>query len=199
MHLTRLVEDIIADPDLAQEPESTRVAVVQALFVSSGCDFVSFFAGLGKFSTYKSFFQFAKFITRGTEPGTLTATDNDGNLAFLRLTGTVYYQKHKAAFDSHGPDALFKRFASHSTQYQHEQCLSTIRDVAWECTNTEDEYLPSTSALHLHWKCSQWVLNVWDLAAATAIAYPSLQDHGWKISVMYNGQVSISNRTLPST
>ena len=26
MHLTRLVEDIIADPDLAQEPESTRVA-----------------------------------------------------------------------------------------------------------------------------------------------------------------------------
>lgn len=37
------------------------------------------------------------------EPGTLMENDDNNFLAFLRRIGTVYYQKHKSAFESNGP------------------------------------------------------------------------------------------------
>ncbi|XP_065198289.1 uncharacterized protein LOC135829829 [Sycon ciliatum] len=63
LNVTKLVNNIRNDPDLSQVAENVRVNALQALFVCSGCDFVSFFAGFGKCSFYKSFFQFATFIT----------------------------------------------------------------------------------------------------------------------------------------
>ncbi|XP_065194409.1 uncharacterized protein LOC135825714 [Sycon ciliatum] len=188
MSLTKLAGNIRNDPDLSQVPEDVRVAAVQALFVCSGCDFVSFFAGLGKCSFYKAFFQFATFITGGVEPGLLAENNEDSFFAFVRLVGTTYYQKHKAAFDANGPYALYKQFGSQEKMKQHEAWLNAIRDAVWQRTDTEDDCLPSTTALNLHWKRSQWVLKVWKQAPTSSIVYPRLEDHGW---LLREGVVSV--------
>eukprot|EP00117_Sycon_ciliatum_P042816 scpid94869/ scgid31099/ len=71
---------------------------------------------------------------------------------------------------------------------QHEAWLNAIRDAVWQRTDTEDDCLPSTTALNLHWKRSQWVLKVWKQAPTSSIVYPRLEDHGW---LLREGVVSV--------
>ena len=89
---------LAGDPDLALVPPGLRACVVQTLFICSGCDYVSFFAGFGKVTIMRHFFENAWFIT-GTQdiPGTLADTPPDrveeGFMSFVRLIGTIYFKK----------------------------------------------------------------------------------------------------------
>ena len=81
-----------ADPDLATVPLDLKASVLQTLFICSGCDYLSFFAGFrfGKAMMMKHFFMNAWFIT-GTQdiPGPLADTAPDrldgGFLSFVSL------------------------------------------------------------------------------------------------------------------
>ena len=61
--LNHLADAIRRDTDLAAAPEQMRIPLVQIVFVASGCDFVSFFSGLGKTSFFKALYANCTFIT----------------------------------------------------------------------------------------------------------------------------------------
>ena len=82
---------------------------LQTLFVCTGCDYISFFSGMGKATFLRYFFQYASFITGANAQGSLTNIQLQGDdykhgfLAFLRLVGTVYFKKHASGFDTPSP------------------------------------------------------------------------------------------------
>ena len=78
LHLNKLLLSFKDDPDLSLLPLLLRPRVLQTLFICSGCDYISFFVGLGKTTIMKHFFQNAWFITSSQDiPGTLADTGHD--------------------------------------------------------------------------------------------------------------------------
>ncbi len=103
-HLNKLVQALELDPDVASLPKSELTVIFQMLFICSGCDYVSYFAGLGKANFFNSFFQHVKFIS-GQQMGNFLLEHKETNtikgfLSFQRLIGTLYFKKHYAAMAS---------------------------------------------------------------------------------------------------
>eukprot|EP00117_Sycon_ciliatum_P026716 scpid47964/ scgid21868/ len=55
--LSKLAKAINGDPDLAKVPSDSRLMLLQALFVLTGCDYLSYFSGISKLTFYKIMFQ----------------------------------------------------------------------------------------------------------------------------------------------
>ena len=97
IHLNNLVTAINEDVDLQHIPQEDRTKVIQSLFVLSGSDFTSYFVGLGKVAFFKAFYAYAEFISG--DSGILShLLHEDSYLAFLRLIGVLYFQKHRSGF-----------------------------------------------------------------------------------------------------
>ncbi len=132
--------------------------VIQTLFICTGCDFVSFFNGLGKATFLGTLNQYSAFITadQDSAQGILTTEQNSlGLLAFTRLVGCAYFKKHKSAFlpTYPTPMALYNSISSTNDQYtQHNEWLDLIRNRMWTRIQFEDDMIPSSSALSRHWK-----------------------------------------------
>ena len=100
LHLNHLILAMRNDPDLANVDATILPSVLQTLFVTTGCDYTSFFSGIGKATFLRYFFQYASFITGNDSniKGTLADTAlnmqtcSRGFLAFLRLIGTTYFK-----------------------------------------------------------------------------------------------------------
>ena len=75
--MNKFNEAISTDPDLSAIPIADRAKILQALYIATGCDFTSFFVGIGKTAFLKAFYRFSDFITGQfpTLPGTLAHTD----------------------------------------------------------------------------------------------------------------------------
>ena len=134
LHLNQLLLSLTHDPDLSLVPLEIRPLVLQTLFISSGCDYISFFVGLGKATIMKHFFQNAWFITGSQDiPGTLVShgREDEGFLSFVRLIGTVYFKKHLAEFTVDTPRALYIQDGVGPVQ-QHKRFIEVIREcVEW--------------------------------------------------------------------
>lgn len=95
IHLGNFIKALQNDPDFAGTNADKIPKVMQTLYISTGCDYISFFSHIGKSTFLKYFYQYNGFIIAGTNPktpGTLAETDQEiGFLAFLRLIGTVYF------------------------------------------------------------------------------------------------------------
>ena len=96
------------DPDLACVEADCRLALLQALFIATGCDYTSFFAGIGEATFMRIAFQHCSFINENSEssPGTLVDTGDTkemGYLAFIGLVGTAYFKKHLSCFQFVSP------------------------------------------------------------------------------------------------
>ena len=63
LSLKNLIEAVHNDHDMAHMPLSSRLAVVQTLFVVTGCDYIAFFGGIDNAAFLKHFFQHAEFVT----------------------------------------------------------------------------------------------------------------------------------------
>lgn len=87
------------DPELAAVPPISVASVIQALFVCTGCDFISFFTGLGKATFLNTLYEYCNFICANSDqaPGLLCDMEQ-GFLSFVRLVGSAYFKKHKSAF-----------------------------------------------------------------------------------------------------
>ena len=87
---------LLNNPDLASLPRNSIFETLQVLFISTGCDFVSFFKMLGKVTIFNNFFQYTDFI--GCLNKVLPHNKEEGFLAFIQLIGTSYFKKHLSAF-----------------------------------------------------------------------------------------------------
>ena len=117
LDLTAFLEVLRNDPDLSSIPAVNIPQIFQSLFVSTGCDYISFFSEMGKASFYRYFYQHAEFISSGNSfPGTLADTGLTNNqfetgfLAFLRLVVSVYFKKHKSGFSQSTPRSHYSTF-----------------------------------------------------------------------------------------
>ena len=148
--MKRLTAALSNDPDLANVAAATHSKVLQTPFVVTGCDYISFFSGLGKATFLRYFFQHAEFITGESQytKGSLSDTllDNDvhkqGFLAFLRLIGTVYFKKHVTAFASNSPSPTSR------ASWIHQQMSKSNTGTGWR---TFAKTLGNKSILRLKW------------------------------------------------
>ncbi|XP_064384664.1 uncharacterized protein LOC135333611 [Halichondria panicea] len=172
------------DPSLAAIEQLP--AVMQMLYISTGCDFVSFFNGIGKATFMATLFEYSQFICDSTAqtPGMLSQPDADGFLSFIRLVGCAYFRKHKSVFlpSFPTPMSLFNSLldSKQHAQVHHSAWLSLMREKIWLRIKYEEEMIPSYDALDRHWKRSCWVQCVWSQATSNNITYPVLDGNGWK-------------------
>ena len=100
--LNNLHTALLNDPDLASVRKDSIGVTMQTLFISTGCDFVSYFKSLGKATILNIFFQHAEFICGANTPGclhhTLPHNRESDFLSFIRFIGTCYFKKHLPAF-----------------------------------------------------------------------------------------------------
>ena len=198
LNITNLVQAFKTDPDLALIEQEKVPEIMQTIYAVSGCDYVSFFSGLGKATFLRYFFQYASFITAGSSyhsstAGTLADTDLDSNyelgyLAFLRLVGTVYFKKYSTGFDTRSPVSHFMRFSTEPREQQHSKWIESIRETIWVRTKSEREMVPSDDALMLHWKRSCWVIHMWSQANRAQQVFKPLAGNGWE---MVDGEIQV--------
>ena len=116
VNISALNSALCNDPDLAGLNATELPQILQTLIVCTGCDYTSFFSGLGKATFLRYFFQFASFITGANAQGSLMNIQLQGGiykqgfLAFLRLVGTVYFKKHASGFNTPSPASHFMGF-----------------------------------------------------------------------------------------
>jgi hypothetical protein len=157
------------------------------LFVSTGCDYISYFKHLGKSTFLNTFFQHASFINEIQSLSEITEGSRElGFLAFLRLIGTVYFKKHLASFISihnvNTPVQLFNSIEpSLSLQDRHKKFLQLIRSVNSDRITTEEERTPSLTALWRHWLRATYVCKLWSNAHLSDIYsnMPLPENSGW--------------------
>ena len=189
LHLNSLVGCLNRDPELASLDAEKKGAILQTLFITSGCDYISYFSGHGKASFLKVFTSHAKFICGNNMPGCLSNTFQDqdnGFLAFLRLVGTLYFSRHHSAFSVHHqcetPQQLFSAtHASDCSINNHNAWIDTIRGVVSERILSEEERMPSTSALRRHWDRTCWISKFWNNSILQDIqqGLPLPENSGW--------------------
>lgn len=173
--------------------------IMQMLYICTGCDFVSYFARLGKTTFLKVFLQFAEFISGSSSTqtdGQLCFDDvqfnhDRGLLSFYRLVGCVYFQANRASLNQHAsnPVELFDSIQSSSIVDHHSKFLSIIRKASWQGVY-EDTLLPSDTALSFHWLRSCWVSHVWGKSLQPIFNYPDLNLYGWE-HILDSGEVTI--------
>ncbi len=188
LHLRTLCSSLAHDPDLASTPETIRPSLLQSLFICTGCDYISFFAGIGKASFLRVFFQHSSFVNANCSdyPGHLSNTRSDdlqlGFLAFVRLVGSAYFKKCQSAFVHDSPRALLNSCQQSSVEQSHKHWLETIRDTVWERIEFEDELPPSWEALNRHWLRSCWVSDLWSQATVNHYNLLPLSEYGWFVN-----------------
>ena len=136
------------DPDLASITRERLLTTHQMLFIVSGCDYVSYFAGLGKAAFLNAFYQYSTFITGNKEEGSLSENSGEsetkrGFLAFVRLVGTLYFKKHLSAFVTlrsvQTPIQHFNSIAGETREERHQQWYGDIRRIVSDRICSEEE------------------------------------------------------------
>ncbi len=169
--LNNMLTALALDPDLASLPQHKLPEIFQFLFICSGCDYISYFAKLGKAAFFNVFFQHATFITGGQIDGLLSDISQGriekGFLSFLRLIGTLYFKKHYAAIVSlRGIETPVQLFNAHAHSYhdiktQHLIWYDDIRGIVSDRITSEEERMPSHTSMWRHWLRSCWVAHLW--------------------------------------
>ena len=179
-----LIHAFTNDPELAHIPSHDLPSLIQVLFVCSGCDFISFFNGLGKASFLATLLEYSNFICANNEniAGTLAEANSHGKLPFLRLIGCAYYRKHRAAFlpTYPSPVTLYNSIKEGDHNTHHSKWLHVIRERIWSRIKFEEDMIPSDGALERHWLRTCWVLAIWRQACSNNIIYLPLNGNGWK-------------------
>ena len=184
LHLYTLIDLLNRDPELTSLSKEHRTWIMQCLYVCTGCDYVSFFVGIGKTSFLKVFFEKANFIV-GERSKALSSSNfheisEKGFLAFVKLVGLAYFKKHSRAFNDNTAESLFLSYSNLPPQAQHEEWLNHIRQAIWDRISFEDEMIPSLEALQRHWLRSSWVLHMWRQAQTTGtMALEPQLGNGW--------------------
>ena len=190
--LNNLNEALINDPDLCSLHREGLCLILQSLFISTGCDFISYFKSFGKATILNVFFQYANFISGTNMEGSLEQTHmsnrETGFLAFIRLIGTCYFKRHLSAFISNKghstPVQLYNSIdPSLPAKERHQVWLQEIRKLVSNRITTEEERVPSVTSLWRHWLRSSWIHQMWQCSNQCDMysSLPQPEDSGWTI------------------
>ena len=188
LDLSGFIQALRNDPDLAGLDPATIPKVIQALFVSTGCDYISFFHGLGKATFLRYFFQYSSFITGINSEGSLANVELQSNtyqkgfLSFLRLVGTVYFKKHSTGFETQSPFGHFLKFSNSQAIMQHKAWIDDIRQNIADWATFDTSMIPSTEALFYHWKRTCWILHMWGQAGHKEMVLEPISNFGWSVT-----------------
>ncbi len=134
------------------------------VYVCSGCDYISYFAGMGKAVFFNVFFQHAAFITGNGMPGELlfsiANSIKENFLSFIRLIGTLYFKKHFSAMVSLRGLLNSKGVCTDNTK-QHECWYNDIRSIVSDRITSEEDRMTS---MWRHWLRSCWVAQLYQRA-----------------------------------
>ena len=190
IHLSKLGEALHYDHCMATISPQIRAQILQTLYVVTGCDYVSYFHGIGKIKFLRVFFQHASFISNGQEqPGTLAditpERESLGFLSFVGLVGTVYFKLHLQAFVHRTPESHLQSFCmldeiSNSTE-QHHLWLDDICKKTWARAKSPADEVPSFDALLYHWKRCVWVLHMWKQSLNNTVNLLPMTSYGWEM------------------
>ena len=181
LHMKTLIDCLQRDPDLSLLPTQALPAILQALYASTGCDYTSFFFGVGKCSFFAAFCRYSDFICGPRAEGSLANSKSPNSyLAFLRLVGTTYFVKYRSTYrGTKSPVTLFNSCTGTSIEDQHIKRLDKIRAHVWEEVQNEFDLPPSHTAHKLHWLRTVWVIDMWTQASSnTNTTLPPTED-GW--------------------
>ena len=167
------------------------------LFISTGCDYISYFKFIGKATILNNFFQYASFICGdnlvGCLHGTSLGNTEDNFLSFIRLIGTCYFKKHTTAFVAikgyKTPSHLYNSLdPSLPPKERHRVWLNTIREVVSDRIINKEDRVPTITSLWRHWLRCCWVSQMWQNSYQPDIfsSLPSPQDSGWILHVHPN-------------
>ncbi len=182
LDLNALLDAVENDPDLSSIPVPLKPQVIQSLFVCSGCDYISFFVGVGKSSFLSAFFQYATFIAAGVDPigsmGSISLNRSDCSLySFLRLVGCAYFRLHASMFEHTSPVALYNSISSTGDIWDtHTKWLDLIRNGVWLRADSEANNVPTAEALRFHWYRCLWVLGLWNSSTNNEIQLPGMHN-----------------------
>ena len=185
---------ILQQHSMLKETEMSELMfILQSLFISTGCDYISYFKNHGKKFFCKTFIDNTEFIqgrldgTGGKLCDTSESNRDDGFLAFIRLVGCEYFSKYSTSFLQQAPDGRPQSLYIHlydskrSLLENHSIWLSHIRNSVMFRSPSEEYYIPSDDALRLHWYRGCWVSQVWRQADSNNIQFPHLNNYGWLI------------------
>ena len=91
-----MLTSLSGDPDLSSVPRGIIPKVIQTLFICTSCDYVSYFAGYGKATFLRLFFQHAEFITTtciGTLANTCGPSQESGIFEFCTTCRYSVYEE----------------------------------------------------------------------------------------------------------
>ena len=142
--MTALCNGIKLDSDLSAVQEEYRCQSIQSLYVSTGCDYVSFFTGLGnaRLASCRLFFNMQSSLLVCDPIGSIGHTQIDkpdaSFLSFVRLVGCTYFKAHSSAFKLETPVAQFYSVENPTSPWDHHaQWLSAIcKEVCYKQTMT---------------------------------------------------------------
>ncbi len=169
-----------------------RVAeIMVAVYVCSGCDYVSSFRHHAKKSWYEVFFKHANFVLGDNCQFQLDS--EEGFLSLVKLVGCVYFKGAQSnIYTAESPSGLLDKVRDENAQISdlavYEKWLGQIREALITKAVSTEKLPPSMDALKLHWKRTCWVLKVYFQASNQVITYPPLDEHGWSVE---NGELKI--------
>ena len=121
LHLNELHLALQSDSDLQSIPPHKQKEILQVLYVLTGSDFTSFFAGIGKVTLYNAFYHYSSFISFPDQhtPGSISdvSPDSNGFLSFVKLIGVANFTKHHPVFHLDTTIDYFKSYFTPSCLY----------------------------------------------------------------------------------
>ena len=197
MHLNNQKTTLENDPDLASISWVRLPRTFQMLFILSGCDYTSYFAGLGKAAFLNAFYQYSNFITGNKEEGSLS--DNSGE------SETLYFKKHLSAFVAlmciQTPIQLFNSTTGQTSEERYQQWYRNIRGIVSDRICNEEKRMPSYTSLWRHWLRACWVAQMWQNSHKVDVynALPSPEQSGWIRSSTGSYEVDWNSSNFQST
>ena len=164
--IEKLLTSFQHDPDLASLPQNLLGSIMLQLYIITGCDYISYFSGMGKATFLKLFFQHAEFITSEQSDGCLSHIDTSTTSFYscIKLIGSAYFKKNLATMVSklgfETPNHLFNSMNPELTiEDRHKEWYMSIKRVIRIVS--EDQRPPTLTALWKHWTRSCWIKKMW--------------------------------------
>jgi len=176
------------DPDLQALPRDHLGSIMQSLYISTGCNYISYLKTF-KAKIINIFTQYASFIS-GTDLGSLYQADfinrGSGFVSFVHLIGTCYFKKHIAAFiATYGHSTSLHLYNSIDNSLpvleRHKVWLQRVRQAVCNRILSEEERVPTYTSLWRHWLCSYWVHQMWQRSTYPDVysSLPAPEQSGW--------------------